>query len=303
MTSASMHRTRPGAPARSQRNTASSSGYTPNLSRPPASGSGCSKVQGYLQAASRLALVRLSPKLAPAVVDDLRLEPGEDPQRLGVPLEAAEVLRPVVQRALAVVPERRVPEIVAEARGVDDVGGEPQRGRQLPPDLGHLEGVGEAVAGEVRGARRAQHLGLGRETPECGGMQDPGAIPREVIAQRPVALGMEALGIRLVVSLRPLRCDPDRARSAGHHSVVSRHCGRVPLRRGRRMPRPRARANPASHRAGPDAWACRRDRAGPRRRRRDTAHPGPSWRAAHRSRRGSRPSRAGPASPRRPGSP
>ena len=61
MTSASMQRTRPGAPSRSQWKTASSSGYTPNLSRPPGSGTGWAAVQGYLHVASRLARVRLSP--------------------------------------------------------------------------------------------------------------------------------------------------------------------------------------------------------------------------------------------------
>ncbi len=64
--SASMQRTRPGAPSRSQRKTGSSSAYTPNFRRPPESGSGRSAVQGYLHVASRLARVRLSPNGVPS---------------------------------------------------------------------------------------------------------------------------------------------------------------------------------------------------------------------------------------------
>ena len=66
ITSASMQRTLPGAPARIQWKTGSSSGYTPNFSRPPGSGRGCSAVQGYLHVASRLARVRFRPWLWPS---------------------------------------------------------------------------------------------------------------------------------------------------------------------------------------------------------------------------------------------
>ncbi len=52
----------------------------------------------------------------------LRLQPGEDAQGLRVALEPADVLGPVVERSLAVVTERRMTEVMAEARGVDDVG-------------------------------------------------------------------------------------------------------------------------------------------------------------------------------------
>src|SRR5690606_13164617 len=41
--------------------------------------------------------------------EGLRLQPGQDAQGLRVALEAAAVLRGLVQRALAVVPERWVP--------------------------------------------------------------------------------------------------------------------------------------------------------------------------------------------------
>ena len=64
-----------------------------------------------------MARVRLRP-----VAADLRLEPGEDPQRLRVALEPAAGGAELVQRALAVVPERRVADVVRQPGGVDDVG-------------------------------------------------------------------------------------------------------------------------------------------------------------------------------------
>ena len=214
MTSASMQRTRPGAPSRIHRNVSSSSGYTPNLSRPPGSGTGCSAVHGYLQVASRLARVRFEPEGAARGVDDLRLEPRHDAQRLRVALEAADVLGPVVERALAVVTERRVPEVVAQARRVDDVGRQAQRRRELAADLGDLERVGQAVAREVGGARRAQHLRLGGEAPQRRGVQHAGAIAREVVALRAVLLAMEARGVVVVVARAgaPRRSRPRRRR-------------------------------------------------------------------------------------------
>lgn len=72
------------------------------------------------------------------VAEDLRLEAGEQPEGLGVALETSDARRPRVERALAVVPERRVPDVVGEAGRVDDVGVEVEarreaRGRSAPP--------------------------------------------------------------------------------------------------------------------------------------------------------------------------
>ena len=64
-------------------------------------------------------------------------------------------LRPLVERPLAVVPERRMSEVVGEAGGVDDVGSEAEAAGELAADLRDLERVGEPVAGEVEpGGRR-----------------------------------------------------------------------------------------------------------------------------------------------------
>ena len=214
MTSASMQRTRPGAPARIQWNRSSSSGYTPNFRRPPGSGIGFAAVHGYLHVASRLARVRLRPKLRPAASNTLGSSRRHDAQRLRVALESADVRGPVVQRSLAVVPERRMAEVVAQARGVDDVRRQPQRGRELAAHLRDLERVRETVAGEVRRTRGAQHLRLRGQAAQRRRMEDAGAVAREVVALRAVVLAVEALGIRVVVAGRvaPRRCPPRRRR-------------------------------------------------------------------------------------------
>ncbi len=82
-------------------------------------------------------------------VHRLGFEPGQQPQCLGVALEPADLGRHLVQRHLAVVPERRVAEVVREARGVDHVGVAAELLAELAPDLRHLERVGEPGSDEV----------------------------------------------------------------------------------------------------------------------------------------------------------
>ena len=127
---------------------------------------------------------------APVRADDLRLEPGQDPQRLRVALEAADRVGDRVQRVLAVVPERRVAEVVGQAGGVDDVGIGAELGADLAADLGHLERVGQPGAREVVLAR-ADDLGLGRQAAKRERVQHPGPVAGELAA--PAGLGDIAL--------------------------------------------------------------------------------------------------------------
>ena len=122
-------------------------------------------------------------------VGALGLEPGEDAQRLGVPLEPADAGRDGVQRLLAVVTERRVAEVVGEAGGVDDVRVAAERGAELPPDLGDLEGVGEPGAREVVAAR-LDDLGLRRQPAQRCGVDQPRPVAREVVAVGPLVCGV-----------------------------------------------------------------------------------------------------------------
>ena len=98
----------------------------------------------------------VEPGRAAVGVGALGLQAGQQAQRLGVALEAADAGRDRIERRLAVVPERRVAEVVGEAGGVDDVGAAAQRRTELAADLGDLEGVGEPVAHEVVAGRAAR---------------------------------------------------------------------------------------------------------------------------------------------------
>ena len=76
------------------------------------------------------------------------------------------------------MPERRVPEVVGQAGGVDDVGIAAERLPELAADLGDLEGVGQPGADEVVRAG-ADDLGLRGEPAQRRGVQDPGAVAGE----------------------------------------------------------------------------------------------------------------------------
>jgi len=110
----------------------------------------------------------------------LSLQAGQQTQGLGVALEAADISGDVVQGRLAVVAERRVAEVVSQARGVDHIRVAAQGRAELPADLGNFERVRQPVADEVV-AVRLDHLGLGRQPPQRRRVHDPGAVSGEVI--------------------------------------------------------------------------------------------------------------------------
>ena len=124
ITSASMQRTRPGALGAQPAEDLFVLGVHAELQPPARVGQrvvGRPRVlAGCVEARAR----EVQPEAAALGVDDLGLEARQDAQRLRVALEPAEALGPLVQRPLAVVAEGRMPEVVAEAGGVDDVGGE-----------------------------------------------------------------------------------------------------------------------------------------------------------------------------------
>ena len=139
-------------------------------------------------------------------VRGLGLQAGQDPQRLGVPLEPAALGAELVERDLAVVAERRVPHVMRERGGLGQVGVAPERVREVAGDLRDLEAVGEPVAHEVVGLR-TEHLGLrGQPSQRCG-VHHPGPVALERGALRRVdPLGRlvdEALAGGLVVQLVP----------------------------------------------------------------------------------------------------
>ena len=127
---------------------------------------------------------------------DLGFEPHEDPQRLGVALEPATAGTELVERPLAVVPERRMADVVGEAGGVDDVRVGAQLLGDRPADLGDLQRVGQPGARDTAdfGALpRPDDLRLAGEPAQGGGVQHAGAVAGERAAP-PVPGGLGRLG-------------------------------------------------------------------------------------------------------------
>ena len=130
--------------------------------------------------------------------------PGQEPQRLGVALEATLPSRQFVEYALPVVAERGMPQVMRERGCLGEVGMTTQRPGQVTGHLCDLQAVREPVADEVVGLR-SHDLGLGRQPARGGGVHDPGAIPLE---RRPHGrgdplggLGDAALSVRVVVQV------------------------------------------------------------------------------------------------------
>ncbi len=107
-----------------------------------------------------------------------RLQPGEDAQGLRVALETSAAVGHVVQRLLAVVSERRMPDVVRQPGGVHQVGIGAQRGGDAPPDLRHLQRVGQPGARHVA-LFRADDLRLARQPAQRRRVQYPRPVPRE----------------------------------------------------------------------------------------------------------------------------
>jgi hypothetical protein len=130
---------------------------------------------------------------------DLGFEPGEDAQRLGIALEPAlDAVRgpELVECALAVVPERRVADVVGEPGGVDDVRVAAEVLGDAAADLGHLERVrqpGSRRAADLRALPGAHHLRLAREAAQRGGVQHPRAVAGERAAPFRASGGLRRL--------------------------------------------------------------------------------------------------------------
>ena len=132
-----------------RRRPAASSAYTPNLRWPGRRG------HGYLQDGVERGPGQVEPggrrRPAPSTLASSRVStrsvcalPSKPPQACG----------DLVERVLAVVPERRVAEVVRQAGGVHHVGVAAEPRAHLPADLGDLQRVGQPGAQEVVGCRR-----------------------------------------------------------------------------------------------------------------------------------------------------
>ena len=156
----------------------------------------------------------------PSLIKGLRLQPGEDPEGLGIALEASDLAGHDVERLLTVVSVRRMAQVVGQAGGIDDIRVTSQRLPQGAPHLRHFQGVGEPGTHEVIG-RRPQHLGLGPQTSQRRGVEDP----------CPVALKRGALGIlRLLVNKALHVLHPVPGQTKGIVSVDTHRLGSRMLR-------------------------------------------------------------------------
>ncbi len=231
MTCASKQRRRRGAPCRNQSKTGRSSGVDTELghvrplgvaaARPGVLGGRVEGGAGEVEADADQGAGR-------AVDESFGLQPGQQPQRLRVALEAAAGRGDLVEHLLAVVPERRVAQVVGEAGRLDEVGVAAQGRAQLPADLGALQGVGEPGAGAgvpgLRAGAGRDDLCLAGEPPQRGGVQDARAVPLERgAAGALVRLGRPALGV-----VRSLHAPTVSPQTAGRGAPSARSQGLQP---------------------------------------------------------------------------
>ncbi len=111
-------------------------------------------------------------------VDQLGLQPGEDPQGLCVALEATTTCGDFVEDLLAVVPEGRVADVVRQSGGLHHVWVAAQLNGDPAADLGDFQRVGQPGPGYVT-LPGTDHLGLTGKPPQCRGVQHPGPVPSE----------------------------------------------------------------------------------------------------------------------------
>ena len=144
------------------------------------------------------ALERLPGQIEAVELRVAALETGHHAQRLGVVIEPAMRGERRIQRLLAGMAERAVPEVVGERHGFREVLIQRERARRGAGDLRDLERVREARA-EVIALVAHEHLRLVLEAAERGAVHDAVAVALERAAQRvvgfrvsppPAALGM-----------------------------------------------------------------------------------------------------------------
>src|SRR3984957_4966692 len=137
---------------------------------------------------------QVQPHAMSLLVKDFGLQAGQNPEVLRISLKAAVRRRDLIERLLAVMPVRRMSDVVGQTGHIDEVGIAAQPDRHPPPDLGDLQRMGQSRARGVT-LPRPHDLCLVREAAQRGAVQNPGAIPSEVAAV--LALGTrQARGLR-----------------------------------------------------------------------------------------------------------
>jgi hypothetical protein len=129
-------------------------------------------------------LQRLPAEIEAGVERIGRLQPRQQPKRVGVVIEAAGARHRLLERVLAGMAEGRMADIVGEAERFGEVLVEAEGAGERSADLGDLEAVGEAHP-EMVAVGRDEHLSLVTEAAEGHRMDDPVAIALEGVAGPP----------------------------------------------------------------------------------------------------------------------
>ena len=116
------------------------------------------------------------------------LQVGDDAQRLGVVVEAAEAAQGLVERPLAGMAERRMAEIVRQRQRLGQVLVEAERAGERAGDLGDFQRMGQPGA-VVVALVKDEHLRLVRQPAEGRRMDDAVAIAAKGVAGRARRLG------------------------------------------------------------------------------------------------------------------
>ena len=129
------------------------------------------------------ALAHLARQIQPGTVGRPTFQSIDHAQDLLVVAKPAVVRHALVERLLAAVAERRVPDVVAQREGFAEGFVRMQRGPDAAGDLAHLEAVRQSRAVVVALVIH-EDLGLVHESSERGGVRDPVAIALVARAQR-----------------------------------------------------------------------------------------------------------------------
>ena len=124
----------------------------------------------------------------PSEIETIKLritsfDPCDDTQCLGVVIEPTKRLQTAIERALAGMAERRVPEVVGERQGLGEILVKAERASKRAGDLGDFKGVSEPGAVMITLVKH-EDLGLVLEPTEGRRVDDAIAIAAKQVARR-----------------------------------------------------------------------------------------------------------------------
>ncbi|SKY51056.1 Uncharacterised protein [Mycobacteroides abscessus subsp. abscessus] len=124
---------------------------------------------------------QVQPRRSTIGVEQFRFESSQDAQVLRVALEPADIDGYLVECSFAVVPVRRMPDVVSETGEFDEIGLAAETDRDPASDLPHLERMREAGARCITLAW-SDDLGLVRKPTQCGRMEYARTVARVLTA-------------------------------------------------------------------------------------------------------------------------